>query len=103
MAVEIKGVAHVNVNCSNLARSTHFYREVLELDVVAHTCPNDSQDGTSFGLPGNARWDAHMLCDHRGFAAPAPSSDSSTHGGGANRCWSCRTRAVPPGSSCIVG
>ncbi|MBW2266969.1 MAG: VOC family protein [Deltaproteobacteria bacterium] len=71
MAVELRGVAHVNVNCSNLARSSEFFREVLELDVVAHTCPKEPQDGSLFGLPGKARWDAHMLCDARGFSAPA--------------------------------
>lgn len=71
MTVEIQGVAHVNVNCSDLARSTAFYAEHLELAVTAHTRPEKPQDGTGFGLAGGARWDAHMLCDGRGFTAPA--------------------------------
>lgn len=71
MAIEIQSVAHVNVNCSELARSLAFYREHLGLASAAHTAPEKPQDGSGFGLPGRVRWDAHMLCDTRGMAAPA--------------------------------
>lgn len=71
MAVEIEGVAHVNINCSDLARATRFYGEHLELRVAAHTAPERPQDGTGFGLPGRAQWDAHMLQGARGMEGPS--------------------------------
>jgi len=71
VAVEIQSVAHVNVNCSDLARSLAFYREHLGLASAAHTAPEKAQEGSGFGLPGRVRWDAHMLCDARGMAGPA--------------------------------
>ncbi len=71
MAVEIDGVAHVNVNCSDLARSTAFFTEHLELAVGAHTRPDSVQDGTGFGLDGGAQWDAHMLVGADGHGGPS--------------------------------
>jgi len=60
MAIPILGVVHANINCSDLTRSTAFYRELLGLEVMAHTHPKP-QDGTGFGLPGDVEWDAHIL------------------------------------------
>lgn len=71
VAVEIQSVAHVNVNCRDLAHSLAFYREHLGLASAAHTAPDEPQDGSGFGLPGRVQWDAHMLCDARGIAGPA--------------------------------
>ena len=70
MAVQILGVAHSNVNCSDLARSTAFYIDLLGLEVLAHTNP-PPQDGAGFGLAGKIQWDAHMLHDARGRASAA--------------------------------
>lgn len=71
VAIEIQSVAHVNVNCRDLARSLRFYRAHLGLASAAHTAPAQPQDGSGFGLPGRVLWDAHMLCDARGMAGPA--------------------------------
>ncbi len=60
MAVEILRIAHCNVNCSDLARSTAFYRDLLGLRVGAHTSPAP-QEAPGFGLEGKIQWDAHML------------------------------------------
>ena len=60
MAVEILRIAHCNVNCSDLARSTAFYRNLLELRVGAHTSPAP-QEAPGFGREGKIQWDAHML------------------------------------------
>lgn len=69
MAVEIQSVMHVNVNCSDLARSLAFYRDVVGLVPQSHTNPVP-QDGAGFGLTGQVQWDAHILHDARGFAGP---------------------------------
>jgi catechol 2,3-dioxygenase-like lactoylglutathione lyase family enzyme len=70
MSLPILGVVHVNVNCSNLARSLRFYRELVGLAPLTHTNPTP-QDGAGFGLPGKVRWDAWLLHDARGIAGPA--------------------------------
>ncbi len=69
MAIEIQSVMHVNVNCSDLARSLAFYRDVVGLVPESHTNPVP-QDGAGFGMPGQVQWDAHILHDARGFAGP---------------------------------
>ncbi len=61
---------HVNVNCSDLARSKRFYEQQVGLTALSHTHPLP-QDGAGFGLAGRVQWDAHLLHDARGFAAPA--------------------------------
>jgi catechol 2,3-dioxygenase-like lactoylglutathione lyase family enzyme len=70
MAVPVLGVVHVNVNCSDLARSLAFYRDLAGLAALVHTQPLP-QDGSGFGLPGRVVWDAHLLHDARGALGPA--------------------------------
>jgi glyoxylase I family protein len=70
MSVSLLSVMHVNVNCSDLARSKRFYEEHVGLAALSHTKPAP-QDGAGFGLAGRVQWDAHLLHDARGFAGPA--------------------------------
>ncbi len=63
-------IKHVNVNCSNLERSLHFYRDVVGLTRMSYTNA-PPQDGAGFGLPGEVVWDAHLLHDDRGADGPA--------------------------------
>jgi len=70
MALPLLSVVHVNVNCSDLARSLRFYRDTVGLAPLSHTSPLP-QDGAGFGLPGQVRWDAWLLHDARGLAGPA--------------------------------
>jgi len=70
MAIPVLGVVHVNVNCSDLARSLRFYRDVVGLTPLAHTNP-PPQDGAGFELPGRVQWDAYLLHDARGLLGPA--------------------------------
>ena len=70
MALDLKSVAHVNVNCSNLERSLHFYRDLVGLKATTHTRPQP-QEGAGFGLPGKVVWDAHMLQDGSHAFGPA--------------------------------
>jgi catechol 2,3-dioxygenase-like lactoylglutathione lyase family enzyme len=69
MALGFASVVHVNVNCSQLARSLAFYRDALGLAPLSHTRPLP-QDGAGFGLAGRVQWDAWILHDERGQAAP---------------------------------
>jgi catechol 2,3-dioxygenase-like lactoylglutathione lyase family enzyme len=70
MALPVLGVAHVNVNCADLARSLAFYRDLVGLTPLTHTHP-PPQDGGGFGLPGRVEWDAYLLHDERGLGGPA--------------------------------
>ena len=70
MSLSLLSVMHVNVNCSDLERSLHFYRDKLGLVSQSHTNPLP-QEGAGFGLPGRVVWDAHLLHDDRGLAATA--------------------------------
>jgi catechol 2,3-dioxygenase-like lactoylglutathione lyase family enzyme len=70
MSVRALGVVHVNVNCSDLARSLRFYRDLVGLAPLVHTNPLP-QDGAGFGLAGRVQWDAHLLHDARGPLGPA--------------------------------
>ena len=70
MALDILSVVHVNVNCSDLARSKAFYGELLGLTSQTHTLPSEPQDGEGFGMSGKVLWDAHMMHDSRGQAGP---------------------------------
>jgi catechol 2,3-dioxygenase-like lactoylglutathione lyase family enzyme len=67
MALELATVAHVNVNCAQLARSLAFYRDALGFAPLSHTNPL-AQDGAGFGLRGRVQWDAWILHDDRGQA-----------------------------------
>jgi catechol 2,3-dioxygenase-like lactoylglutathione lyase family enzyme len=69
MALGFVSVVHVNVNCSRLERSLAFYRDALGLAPLAHTNP-PPQDGAGFGMPGRVQWDAWIIHDDRGQAAP---------------------------------
>jgi glyoxylase I family protein len=70
MALPLLSTVHVNANCSDLARSLAFYRDLVGLSPLSHTKPVP-QDGRGFGLPGRVQWDAHLLHDERGVAGPA--------------------------------
>jgi catechol 2,3-dioxygenase-like lactoylglutathione lyase family enzyme len=59
-------VFHVNVNCSDLARSRDFYVEGCGLAEGARTTPAHAQPGVAFGLE-RARWDAWILVGAGGF------------------------------------
>ncbi len=71
MVIEIFRIAHCNVNCTDLARSTALYRDLLGLQVGAHT-HSAPQEAAGFGLGGEIQWDAHMMrgSEDRGFKAP---------------------------------
>jgi catechol 2,3-dioxygenase-like lactoylglutathione lyase family enzyme len=70
MALDFASVVHVNVNCAQLERSLAFYRDALGLAPLSHTNPVP-QDGAGFGLDDRVQWDAWILHDERGLAAPA--------------------------------
>jgi len=70
MALPLLSVVHVNANCSDLARSLRFYRDLVGLAPLSHTSPAP-QEGAGFGLAGKVRWDAWLLHDARGLAGPA--------------------------------
>lgn len=70
MSITIKWFGHVNVNATDLAASSDFYRRNFGLDVLWHTEPPEAQDGALFGLPGPVRWRGELLCDHRGRRGP---------------------------------
>lgn len=70
MTLPLLSTVHVNANCSDLARSLAFYRDLVGLAPLSHTKPVP-QDGRGFGLTGRVQWDAHLLHDDRGVAGPA--------------------------------
>lgn len=59
-------IFHVNVNCSDLARSRAFYVEGCGLAEGVRTTPEHAQPGVAFGLD-RARWDAWILVGAKGF------------------------------------
>jgi catechol 2,3-dioxygenase-like lactoylglutathione lyase family enzyme len=62
------GVIHLNVNCTDLARSVAFYRDEVGLEARVRTAPEAPQDGTAFRL-ATAQWDAWMMGGPEGFGA----------------------------------
>jgi catechol 2,3-dioxygenase-like lactoylglutathione lyase family enzyme len=70
MSLPLLSTVHVNANCSDLARSLAFYRDLVGLTPLSHTKPVP-QEGRGFGLTGRVQWDAHLLHDERGVAGPA--------------------------------
>ena len=54
-------LAHVNVNCSDLDRSRHFYGDVLGLNPWIRSCPSEPQPGGGFRVDGDVAWDAWFL------------------------------------------
>jgi catechol 2,3-dioxygenase-like lactoylglutathione lyase family enzyme len=70
VALPLLSTVHVNANCSDLARSLAFYRDLVGLAPLSHTQPVP-QDGRGFGLDGRVQWDAYLLHDERGVAGPA--------------------------------
>jgi catechol 2,3-dioxygenase-like lactoylglutathione lyase family enzyme len=54
----------------DLARSTHFYRDLLGLTVLGGFAAHDGYDGVFFALPGGGELELTA-----GPAAPAPSTD----------------------------
>ena len=63
-------IFHVNINCSDLARSRTFYVDGCGLTVGVRTKPDHTQTGVAFGL-GQARWDAWILVGASGFEGGA--------------------------------
>jgi catechol 2,3-dioxygenase-like lactoylglutathione lyase family enzyme len=68
MPIGVSQAFHVNVNCSDLARSLRFYRDRLGLTGATRTRPEAPQDGAAFRLD-QGQWDAWILHDARGFGA----------------------------------
>ena len=68
MVVGAGGVIHVNINCTDLARSLAFYRDEVGLQAHTRTAPDAPQPGGAFGL-GSAQWDAWMMGGPDGFKA----------------------------------
>ncbi|MBW2420233.1 MAG: VOC family protein [Deltaproteobacteria bacterium] len=61
--IELAGeprMIHVNVNCSDLARSSEWYQRVLGLEVIGHSSPGPVE-GRGFGLAGSVEWRADFL------------------------------------------
>ncbi len=54
-------LAHVNVNCSDLERSRHFYCDVLGLHPLVRSCPAEPQPGARFRVDGEVTWDAWFI------------------------------------------
>jgi catechol 2,3-dioxygenase-like lactoylglutathione lyase family enzyme len=65
VAIGASTIFHVNANCSELARSLAFYRDLVGLTPSTHTAPG-AQPGAAFDLE-TARWDAWILTGARGF------------------------------------
>jgi catechol 2,3-dioxygenase-like lactoylglutathione lyase family enzyme len=63
-------IFHVNVNCSDLARSRAFYVDGCGLTEGVRTTPERAQSGIAFGLD-QARWDAWILVGSAGFGGGA--------------------------------
>ncbi len=63
MTLPILAVAHVNLNCADLAANRSFFA-ALGLTATIRTDPAP-QDCTAFGFEGDARWDAWMMQDSR--------------------------------------
>jgi len=59
-------IFHVNVNCSDLARSHAFYVDGCGLTDGVRTTPERAQDGIAFGID-QVRWDAWILVGSAGF------------------------------------
>jgi catechol 2,3-dioxygenase-like lactoylglutathione lyase family enzyme len=51
---------HVNINCSNVARSCEWYERVLGLEVRDSSNPGPVS-GVAFGIEGDVEWDARFL------------------------------------------
>ena len=68
MPVGAGGVIHVNVNCTDLARSLAFYRDEIGLQAHTRTAPETTAPGDAFGL-ALAQWDAWMMGGPSGFGA----------------------------------
>jgi catechol 2,3-dioxygenase-like lactoylglutathione lyase family enzyme len=66
-------IFHVNVNCADLDRSLHFYRDLVGLRPTTHTAPTEPQPGGAFGIDENGdgvQWDAWMLQGDAGTSSP---------------------------------
>lgn len=62
----LKRISHLNVNCTSLERSLHFYCDLLGLVRLVHTTA-DPQPGAALGFAGDVVWDAWLCCDARGY------------------------------------
>ena len=57
---------HVNVNCSNLERSLGFYGDLVGLEKMVRTRPEQPQPGDAFGL-AEVQWDAWIMSGDDAF------------------------------------
>ncbi len=69
MGLPIRGIGHVNLNCSDLSASRTFFEASFAMRARIHTDP-EPQDGRAFGIEGAARWDAWMMQDARDDSTP---------------------------------
>lgn len=58
---------HININYSNLVRSSDSHQKVLGLHVLGRSRP-DACNGEGFGLRGDVRWEAGFLTLSEGAA-----------------------------------
>jgi catechol 2,3-dioxygenase-like lactoylglutathione lyase family enzyme len=49
--LQIRGIHHITLICTNLDRSVAFYRDVVALPFIAAFTESFGEDGTIFGLP----------------------------------------------------
>ena len=68
--IRTRGLSNLHLVVRDLERSLRFYRDLVGLAPLTHTSPSAAQDGSGFGFSGNARWDAWLLHDARGFTGP---------------------------------
>ncbi|MAE94053.1 MAG: hypothetical protein CL910_05280 [Deltaproteobacteria bacterium] len=69
MAIPIRAIAHVNLNCSEITTSKSFFERTFGLRALIHTDPGP-QDCTSFGLDEPGQWDAWMMHDGQEDGTP---------------------------------
>jgi len=69
VTIGVRAVLHINFNCTELARSVEFYRQVAGLTPISHTAPEAPQPGGAFGLD-SAPWDAWIMAGPSRFERP---------------------------------
>ena len=67
MAIGASRIFHVNSNCTDIARSLAFYRDLLGFTATTHPMPDRPQPGGAFGLD-EVLWDGWILQGDLGYA-----------------------------------
>jgi catechol 2,3-dioxygenase-like lactoylglutathione lyase family enzyme len=113
MPISPSRIYHVNVNCSDLARSRAFYTELLGLRPLTRTTPDAPQPGGAFGLD-QVQWDAWILQGDEGsdgvvldlleWQVPRPTGTPATvaTATGFNRLCLSVPDPTPPPSACVT-